>query len=397
MSAARLLLLFTLFAWAPCLSRGAERPLPTAAPEKFHLSADTLKRIDDAVEAAIKNGELPGAVVLIVHKGHVVYRKAFGNRSVQPGKTPMLPEIVFDLASLTKPIVTATSIFLLLEQGKLQLSDRVSRHVPGKPFEDANITIAHLLTHTSGLIADNALKDYQDGRAKALERVYALKPLAEPGSKFIYSDVGYIVLGDIVERLSGMPLDVFARKNIFDVLGMNETGYRPMGKLKERAAPADKRGGEWISGDVHDPRAFAMDGVAGHAGLFSTANDLAVFAQMLLGDGEVNGKRLLSKASIREMTAPRKVPGDGFLRTYGWDVHTKFSSNRGELFPRGVSYGHTGFTGTSLWLDPTSQTAVIFLSNRVHPDGKGNATRLRGQVATFAAAALPGEAWKGSK
>jgi len=381
----RISLLFALL--APILVHAAERPLPTAAPEKFNLSAETLARIDDAVEQAIKKGDLPGAVVLVVHKGHVVFRKAYGKRGVEHGK--MLPEIVFDLASLTKPIVTATSIFLLLEQSKLQLTDRVARHVHGKPFHDAPITIAHLLTHTSGLIADNSLKDYQDGKAKALERIYNLKPIAAPGAKFIYSDVGFIVLGDIVERLSGQSLDAFAKKNIFDPLGMNETAYNPPVNLKERAAPAEKRMGRWMLGEVHDPRAFAMGGVAGHAGLFSTADDLAVFSQMLLGRGEYLGKRILSQASVKELTAPRPVPGPDFSRTFGWDMNTKFSSNRGELFSKNASFGHTGFTGTSLWLDPGSETAVVFLSNRVHPAGKGNVTRLRSQVATLTAASLP--------
>src|SRR5438105_180545 len=209
----------------------AEKPLPVAKPEKFDLSAEQLARIDDVVNNAIKKGELPGAVVVIVHRGHIVFRKAYGHRRLEPDRTLMGPEIVFDLASLTKPIATATSIFVLLEQGKLRLTDLVSQHVPGMPFQGAKITVAHLLTHTSGLVADNALADYQDGRAKALERIYALKPKAEPGTQFIYSDVGYIVLGDLVERVSGMPLDRFAQKNVFAPLGMNETGFRPQGEL----------------------------------------------------------------------------------------------------------------------------------------------------------------------
>src|SRR5262249_45437400 len=193
------------------------------------------------------------------------------------------------------------------------------------------------------------------GRAKALERVYALKPKVEPGTQFIYSDVGYIVLGDLAERLGGMPLDEFAKKHVFAPLGMDETGFRPAEKLKERAAPTEKRDGGWKLGEVHDPRAYAMDGVAGHAGLFSTADDLAVYAHMLLSRGAYNGKRVLSSASIEAMTAPRSVPGGdgGWLRTYGWDMKTSYSKNRGDLFPLGKSFGHTGFTGPSLWIHPT--------------------------------------------
>src|SRR5262249_1695319 len=233
-------------------SPAAEKPLPQTDPAKLGLSAETLARIDQVVDKAIKAGDLPGAVVVIVPRGQIVFRKAYGKRSLQPATTLRGPEIVFDLASLTKPIATATSIFLLLEHGKLRLTDTVSQHVPGKPFQGAKITIAQLLTHTSGLIADNALADYKDGRAKALERVYQLKPQAEPGTKFTYSDVGYIVLGDLVERLSGTPPDAFAAKHIFGPLGMNETGFKPEGKLKERAAPTQQREGRWMIGEVHD-------------------------------------------------------------------------------------------------------------------------------------------------
>ncbi|MCI0376950.1 MAG: DUF1343 domain-containing protein [Gemmataceae bacterium] len=387
------------------LSAAAEKPLPAAAPQSLGVSAEILNQIDETIHAAIKRGELPGAVVLIVHRGKVIFRKAYGQRSLEQEKSAMLPEIVFDLASLTKPIATATAIMMLIEQGKLRLADLVSDHVRGMPFQGAKITIEHLLTHTSGLIADNALKDYQDGRAKALERVYALKPTAEPGTKFIYSDVGFIVLGDLVERLSGEPLEKFTRKRIFEPLGMNETGFKPQGKLKDRAAPTEIRDGQWMQGEVHDPRSHLMGGVAGHAGLFSTADDLAVYAQMILQGGDYNGRRLLKPETVKLMTAPRPVPGGktpvsprpegegpgvrGWQRGLGWDMLTSYSANRGTIFPPGKSFGHTGFTGTSIWLDPDTETAVIFLSNRVHPNGKGNVTKLRGQVATLAASALP--------
>ncbi len=365
----------------------AERPLPLAKPETLGISSEQLAHIDEAVAQAMKVGQLPGAVVVVVHKGHIIFRKAYGKCNVENG-SPMLPEIVFDLASLTKPIATATAIMMLIEQGKLKPADPIARYVPGEPFPGAKITIEHLLLHTSGLIADNPLDDYKDGQAKSLERIYQLKPLAAPGTKFIYSDVNYIVLGELVERLSGIPLDAFTRKHIFEPLGMHETGFRPAGKLKERAAPTEKRDGRWMLGEVHDPRSWALGGVAGHAGLFSTADDLAVYAQMLLNRGEYGGQRTLDAKTVDLFTTPRPVPGDKFLRTYGWDVNTKFSSNRGDVFPVGESFGHTGFTGTSIWLHPASQSAVIFLSNRVHPNGKGNVTPLRRQVATIAAQAV---------
>ncbi len=350
-------------------------------------AAEGLERIDGAVREGIEHGDCPGAVVLVLHDGRVVWRKAYGLRARKPAEVPMTVDTVFDMASVTKPVATATSIMLLIEQGKLRVTDRVADHLPafGQKGKD-KITVEHLLLHTSGLIADNPESDYRDGRDKALERLYALEPKAAPGERFVYSDLGYIVLGELVAKVSGTPLDEFAKKNIFEPLGMNDTGFRPHGKLKERAAPAVQRDGHWLIGEVHDPRAAALGGVAGHAGLFSTADDLAIYAQMILDGGSYKGKRVLKPETVRLMTAPREVPRG--LRTYGWDMATSYSANRGKLFPRGQSFGHTGFTGTSVWIDPTSKSAVIFLSSRLHPDGKGNVTPLRGQVATLAAAAL---------
>jgi uncharacterized protein YbbC (DUF1343 family) len=298
----------------------------------------------------------------------------------------MTVDTVFDLASLTKPIVTATSLMILVEQGKLHLHDRVVEHLPefGQHGKE-KVTVEQLLLHTSGLAADNPVEDYQDSPKKALERIYALDLQSEPGSKFTYSDVGYIVLGQLMERRSGETLDEFSRRHIFEPLGMRDTAFKPTGRLAERAAPTEQRSGRWMRGEVHDPRAFLLGGVAGHAGLFSTADDLAVCAQMLLNCGEFQGRRILSPATVQLMTTPRPVI-DGW-RALEWDMHTSFSSNRGELFPFG-SFGHTGFTGTSIWIDPSSQTAVIFLSNRVHPQVKGSINRLRGQVATVVAASI---------
>ena len=391
----RLLLTLCLLLCLAPPSTAAEKPLPLADPAKLGLDADLLARIDDAVADALENGQLPGAVVLIVHHGQIVFRKAYGNRCIQP-VIAMTLDTLFDLASLTKPIATATSTFVLLERGKLHLHDPVGKHLPAfRRKETEGITLAHLLLHTSGLIADNALADYEAGRARARAHLFKLNPTAPPGSKFTYSDVGFMLLGEVVEAVSGMSLDAFAAKNVFAPLGMNETAFRPQGKLKERAAATEKRQGTWMLGEVHDPRAFLLGGVAGHAGLFSTAADLAVYAQMLLHKGAYQGRRILKPATVTLMTSAQPVPGGKttqYLRAYGWDMHTAFSSNRGTHFPVGKSFGHTGFTGTSMWLDPDSQTAVLFLSNRVHPSGKGNVTKLRGQVATLAAAALPKKA-----
>jgi uncharacterized protein YbbC (DUF1343 family)/CubicO group peptidase (beta-lactamase class C family) len=351
------------------------------------VSTERLIRIDGVVQAAVDRGELPGAVIVVLHRGETVYRKAIGFRARQPVQIPMTVDTVFDMASLTKPIATATSIMLLVERGKLGLSDRVVQYLStfGNHGKD-KITIEQLLLHTSGLVADNPIADYQDGPVTAFNRIDNLVRVAEPGARFIYSDVNYIVLGRIVGLITGMPLDKFAQAEIFAPLGMKETGFRPAAALRERAAPTEHRDGQWLAGEVHDPRAALLGGVAGHAGLFSTVDDVSTYARMILGGGTFNGHTILSPLTVRLMTTPRPVPGG--LRAYGWDVQTSFSSNRGELFPRGESFGHTGFTGTSIWLDPGSETAVIFLSNRVHPTAKNNINRLRGEVATLAAAAI---------
>jgi serine-type D-Ala-D-Ala carboxypeptidase len=295
---------------------------------------------------------------------------------------PMTVDTIFDLASLTKPIATATSIMILIEQDKLKVREKAAVYWPeiganGK----ADVTLEQLLLHTSGLIADNPLSDYKEGPAKAIERIAALKLIAQPGERWTYSDVNYIVLGEIVRRVSGQPLDEFARQHIFEPLKMMETGFKPAETLRPRCAPTQQRDGHWLRGEVHDPRAFALGGVAGHAGLFGTADDVLLYAKSLLR----GGKPILQSSTVEAFTRPREVPGG--LRTVGWDVQTSHSVNKG-AFPRDKGFGHTGFTGTSLWFDPASETAVVLLSNAVHPDGKGNVKKLRGDVATIVAKAV---------
>lgn len=351
------------------------------------VNPERLANIAPVVEDAIRNKKIPGAVVLVLHQGKVVYKQAFGNRATDPAPEPMTTDTIFDLASLTKPIATATSIFKLVEAGKLRISDPVVLHLPEfAPNGKDKITIEHLLTHTSGLLADNAVRDYQDGTAEALGKICALKLLAPPGERFTYSDVGFIVLGEIVRKVSSKGVDEFSRDEIFLPLGMKETGYNPPSSQTARIAPTQREKDGMLRGVVHDPRARLMKGIAGHAGLFSSADDLAIYASMILNPGQSKG---LSPAGVRTMTQARAVPNG--WRTFGWDCDTGYSSNRGDLFPKGTTFGHTGFTGTSIWFDPGSQTAVIFLSNRVHPDGKGDAGRVRSQVATVVASAIFGE------
>jgi serine-type D-Ala-D-Ala carboxypeptidase len=359
------------------------------------VDQDKLEAIHAVVKASLQRNDCPGAVVLVIHDDKIVFRKAYGLRAVKPQEVAMTLDTIFDMASLTKPVATGTSIMLLIEQSKLRPADSVSKHWPAFAANGKEaITVEHLLLHTSGLIADNPLADYVDGRAKAIERIAGLKPLDAPGTRFRYSDVNFIVLGELVERLEGIPLNEFAKKNVFAPLKMNDTGFNPDETLRMRVAPTGLREMKTILGEVHDPRAFRMGGVAGHAGLFSTADDMARYCRMLLNGGKLDGTRILAEKTVKLFTEPHDVPiaskttvAKG-ARSFGWDVDTNYSAPRGELFKKGEGFGHTGFTGTSVWIDPSSRTAVIVLTNRVHPDDKGNVTQLRREIATIVARAV---------
>ena len=368
-----------------CATASAAPPGPAGSPD-FAVA-------DQLIERAIEESQLPGAVLLVGRGDQVLYRKAYGSRAVQPARVPMTVDTVFDLASLSKPVGCATSVLLLAERGKLRLTDPVARYLPAFSANGKGaITIEQLLMHRGGLIPDNSLSDYEKGPHAALANVYNLTPLSPPGARFAYTDVGYIVLGEVVRVASGRPLDQFARENIFEPLGMKDTSYRPGDALRARIAPTEKRDDYWMVGEVHDPRAYALGGVAGHAGLFGTADDLSRYCRMVLGGGVVDGKRVLSESTAAEMIRPRPVPGDSDLRSYAFDIDTPYSSARGDRFPRGTSFGHTGFTGTMFWMDPQSRAYFILLANSVHPDGKGAVVALRRQVATAVAEALLGPA-----
>lgn len=361
--------------------------LPRGAPESVAMDAGRLAMIDELVAEGLRNDNMPGAVVLVARHGTVVYFKAFGHRQVRPEELPMMTDTVFDMASITKPAATATSVMKLVEEGKIDLALPVANYIPefGQNGKEA-LTVFQLLTHQSGLLPDNALEDYEDGPAAAFEKIHALPLRAPAGTRFIYSDVNFISLGELVHKVSGMPLDEFTRRHIYEPLGMSETGYLPGEALRQRAATTEEREERWMQGEVHDPRAYSLGGVAGHAGLFSTAEDLAVYAQMLLGRGEYQGVRILAPETVELMTRANAVPGGGF-RALGWDVRTGYSSNRGDLLSQ-RAFGHGGFTGTVLWIDPELDLFYIFLSNRVHPDGKGLVNPLAGRIGTVAAAAV---------
>lgn len=345
--------------------------------------------LDALIKKAIATGEIPGAVLQVGHRGRLLHRKAYGARSLEPVREPMTGDTIFDAASLTKVVATATAVMQLFEQGRIRLNDRVTDYLPEFQGGQSTITVRHLLTHFSGLRPDldmpPAWSGYETGVALAL----ADKPVAEPGERFIYSDINYILLGEIVRRISGKPLDVYARRHIFEPLRMRDTGFLPGPELRRRIAPTERVAGatEPLRGVVHDPTARAMGGVAGHAGLFTTADDLAHFAEMILGNGEFRGRRILQPLTVRKMTTPQGPADQPVLRGLGFDLDSAYSAPRGELFPLG-SFGHTGFTGTSLWIDPVSRTYVILLTNAVHPVVKRPISSLRARAATVVAAAL---------
>jgi uncharacterized protein YbbC (DUF1343 family) len=370
---------------------------PSAAPAD---SGFDFSSADGAIEASIAADELPGAVLLVGHRGKVVYRRAYGSRSILPKREPMTRDTIFDLASLTKVFATTPSILRLMEQGKLRLADPVARYLPEFAAKGKDqITIRQLMTHTGGLPPIPKTPD-DATTAQVLQWIYAAEPIAPPGMMFVYSDCDFILLGELVHKLSGQRLDEFAAENFFVPLGMQDTRFLPPDSWKPRIAPTEeidlppgaKAGsgkGRMLRGAVHDPRARGMGGVAGHAGLFSTADDVSRFCFLLLAGGATpEGRRLLARESIGLATQPENPPWVAALRGLGWDIDSTFSSPRGDLFPVGASYGHTGFTGTAVWIDPTSQTFVILLGNSVHPHGRPPISSLRSKVATAVAAAI---------
>ena len=341
--------------------------------------------LDPIVQAAIQNHEVPGAVLLVGHDGRIIYRKAFGNRSLEPTRAPMTVDTVFDIASLTKVVATTTAVMQLVEKGRVRLNDPVVKYLPEFGQNDkSDITVRDLLTHYSGLPPGLELTHAWTGHDAGYSMAFATTPIAPQGTRFIYSDIDFIVLAAVVERVSGLPLDSYCAKNIFAPLGMAHTRFRPPATWLPQIAPTeyDERG-QMLRGSVHDPTVRRMGGVSGQAGLFSSADDLAKFAQALLTGGSI-----LSPLAIEKMTTPQQPPAATALRGLGWDIDSPFSSNRGELLPVG-SFGHTGFTGTSLWIDPTTHTYIILLTNAVHPRGQGSAISLRAKVATAVAAAIP--------
>lgn len=344
--------------------------------------------LDAAIEQAIQDDQIPGAVMLVQQNGKLLHLKAYGLRSVET-KEKMTVDTIFDVASLTKVVAATPSIMKLFDEGKLRTNDRVTQYLPDFQDGKSDITVRHLLTHFSGMRPDLDPKPVWSGYETGVRLAEHDRPVALPGERFIYSDINFILLGEIVHKLSGKMLNEYAREQVYVPLGMKDTMYLPPAALRTRIAPTERLPGDARSlrGVVHDWSTRYMGGVSGHAGLFSTATDLARYAEMLLNGGELGGRHLFSPLTVKKFTTPESPATQPVLRGFGFDIDSPYSGNRGELFPIG-SYGHTGFTGTSLWIDPVTRTTVILLANSVHPQLRPAITSLRGRVATVVAAAL---------
>ena len=352
--------------------------IPTSASAQA-LQEEQMAPIAELAKKEIQAGRIPGAVILIGNRGKVVFRREFGLRALKPKKVPMTTDTIFDIASLTKVIATSTAVAQLVETGKLNLEDPVAKYWPEfKVNGKEAITVRDLLTHYSGLRPSLDSKPNGSGYDTILRMAEEEKPILPSGTSFIYSDINFIILGELVSRISGETLDVYCANHIFKPLEMKDTGFKPSPLLRPRIAPTQYQHGTTgiiLWGEVHDPVAYSMGGVAGHAGLFSTADDLAIFAQMVLEGGSRKGVRILSPLMIRKMTTPQSPPDKLPLRGLGWNIDSSLASE--------ASYGHKGFTGTGIWIDPVSNTYVIILTNRVHPNGKGKVEPLRTKILSF--------------
>ncbi|GBD94339.1 esterase EstB [bacterium BMS3Abin05] len=376
--------------------------VPTASPEQVGMSSARLHQVDGVIQREIDKKTIPGAVLLVARKGKIVYQKAYGYAEVVPKKRKMEADMIFDLASITKPVATATSIMKLVEMGKIRLLDKIKIYIPGfsrylEPDGEyaPDVRLYNLLTHTSGLIPY--------ANPKFVSRIYGtptptdslvryiaqLPKISAPGEAFHYSGLGYITMAAIIQELSGENVADFSHQYIFKPLGMTHTMYKPPKNILNKVVPTEVVNGIPFHGVVHDPLARLQGGISGNAGLFSSARDLFIFAQMLLNGGEYNGVRILSPLTVEKMThiyPKTKFSGRGL----GWDLASDYASNKGDLFSA-ESFGHTGYTGTSLVVDPATQTIVILLTNRVHPKDTGSVVQLRSLVSNVVAASILSE------
>jgi CubicO group peptidase (beta-lactamase class C family) len=351
------------------------------------FDAAKLAAMDAAVTNAIADQKCPGGV-LWIERNQQSYHKAYGNRALVPEDEPMTEDTIFDAASLTKVLATTPAVMKLVEQGKVSLNGRATEYLPEFAGQGRDaITIRHLLTHTSGLPPGISTTGDWQGQSEAFKRACAAEVQSLPGSTFRYSDINFILLGVLVERMSGTGLDQFVRHEFYEPLKMEDTGYLPGTNRLARVAPTEVVAGDVLRGVVHDPTARKMGGVAGHAGLFTTASDLARFARMMLHEGELDGVRVLKVETVQQMTSSQTTPALETVRGLGWDIRSPYSNPRGRWFSA-ASFGHTGWTGTSIWIDPKADAFVIFLSNRNHPTEDGSVKALRETLGTLAAEAM---------
>lgn len=360
---------FIFFAAAFTINSQAETALfprgtyQVTIPATHGIRTQLLNNIAPLIQTSIAQGKYPGAIVLAFHRGHLIYRGVFGSRRILPTPAPMRFDTIFDMASLTKVVATTPAVMQLVEQGKLELDAPVAKYWPAFATAHKNtVTIRELLTHTSGLPAD--LDSPAHGEAEILQQISQLKLHHPAGTHYLYSDINFIVLAYLVERISHQSFATYTKKHIFSLVGMKDTAFLPRKNLRDRIAPTLIIHHELRWGVVQDPMAYAMGGVSGNAGLFSTAKDLGAYAQCLLNHGKTHSGYLLGPLTILKMTTPQTSPALDGMRGLGWDMDSAYS-NRGILFPL-QSFGHTGWTGTSLWIDPVTQTWIVVLTSRTH-------------------------------
>ncbi|HSD64644.1 MAG TPA: serine hydrolase [Ignavibacteriaceae bacterium] len=330
----------------------------------------SFSKVEELIKSSINDSAFPGAVLLIWKGGKIIFQKSFGHLTYNDSSAKVKTNTIYDLASLTKVIATTTSTMICIDRKLFKLEDKVSKFIPGFAQKGKeNITLKNLLLHNSGLPAYKRFYMLYNNSNDVLNDIYSTKLTYTPGTKTVYSDLGMIVLGKVIEKVTGKALDEFCNENIFKPLQMNDTYFNPPSSLKYRIAPTEVDNywrNRLIIGEVHDENSSLLNGVAGHAGLFSTAGDISRFLQMLLQKGNFEGKRLIDSSTVKLFTTKQSDE-----RALGWDIKSTTGSSAGN-FLSNKSYGHTGFTGTSIWTDPTRDLFIIFLTNRVYPTRENN-------------------------
>lgn len=365
----------------------ANKSAPTARSRSLSRK---FKPLSEFIRARVHEGLIPGAVVAAGRGGRLVYHAAHGFRALRPRRERMTLTTIFDLASLTKVMATAPVLVEHAARGAWSLLDPLERHLPEMAgTEVGRVPLHRLLTHTAGFVPDNPMADYSRSK-RALFAAIAREPLeAPPGSRFIYSDVGYVLAQGVAERRLRRGLEELATELIFEPLRFRDTRYGTQRKDRGRVAPTEKVEGKWIRGTVHDPRTRtkALAGIGGHAGMFGTAREVARFCQMILAQGRMGRRRILAEETVRAMTTDQCEGNLGVRRGFGFDIESPYSAPRGAVFSRS-SFGHSGWTGVSLWIDPEMDAYLVLLTNAIHPDGHKDLKAFRYEAATLAGKAM---------